>query len=146
MEQQQTHSSIVIDSDIDTIMDVIADVEAYPEWISGIERVILEEVYEEDERPASATFYASLSGMKGYYTVEYDWEDSEVTWHLTDADFLKDLHGVYTCTPVDEGIEVDYGLEMVLSVPVVGALRRRAEKVVVNSALKGLKRRVEEGD
>jgi ribosome-associated toxin RatA of RatAB toxin-antitoxin module len=145
VEHQKTHSSIFIDSDVATIMDVIADVQAYPDWIPGIDRVVLEAVFDEDERPASATFYAQMSGMRGFYTVDYDWADSEVTWYLTAGDFLRDLHGIYTCTPVEGGVEVDYGLEMILSVPVVGALRRRGEKVVVNSALKGLKKRVENG-
>ena len=141
---EQTHSSIVIASDPGSIMDVIADVEAYPEWTSGLTKVTADEVAE-DGRPLAATFQGSLGGvMKGFYSVAYDWSPTEVSWHYTAGDALKDLHGSYACTDRGDGTtQVDYRLEIELAIPIVGMLRRRGEKAVVDSALKGLKRRVE---
>ena len=57
---------------------------------------------------------------------------------------LNDLQGTYTCTDLGDGTtHVEYSLAVDLAIPVVGMLRRRGEKVIVDSALKGLKRRAE---
>jgi carbon monoxide dehydrogenase subunit G len=127
-----TESSIVIAADVAGIMDIIADVEAYGEWIPGIEKVTAEGV-DSDGRPAEATFTGNLGLIKDTYSVAYDWADTEVSWHLTKGEMLHDLHGT----------EVEYRLAVELAVPVIGMLRRRGEKVIVDSALKGLKRRAE---
>ena len=140
---EQTHSSIVVAADPAAIMAVIADVEAYPEWISGIESA---NAYGVDSRgrPAEASFNGNLGLVKDSYTVAYDWADTEVSWWLTKGEALRDLHGTYTCREAGEGsTEVEYRLEVELAIPIVSMLRRRGEKVIVDSALKGLKRRVE---
>lgn len=138
-----THSSIVIAADAADIMDIIADVETYADWIPGIDNALAHDP-DESGRPASATFTGNLGLVKDSYTVAYDWADSEVSWHLTEGEKLHDLHGTYTCTDLHDGTtEVSYYLEVELAIPVVGMLRRRGEKVIVDSALKGLKRRAE---
>ncbi len=140
---EQTHSSIVVAADPAAIMAVIADVEAYPEWISGMESVSTLSV-DEEGRPLEATFNGNLGVVKDSYTVAYDWADSEVSWWLTQGEALRDLHGTYTCTDAGDGTTtVEYRLEIDLAIPIVSMLRRRGEKVIVDSALKGLKRRVE---
>ncbi len=124
-------------------MDVIADVEAYPDWISGVDAANAEEL-QESGRPASATFHGNLGMIRDSYTVAYDWAETEVSWHLTNGDKISDLHGTYVCTDLGDGTtEVEYRLAVELVVPVVSMLRRRGEKAVIDSALKGLKRRVE---
>lgn len=123
-------------------MDIIADVEAYPEWIPGIEHVSAQDP-DDAGRPGAATFTGNLGLIKDTYTVAYEWSDAEVSWHLTEGDKLNDLHGTYTCVDRGEGTEVTYALEVDLAVPVVGLLRRRGEKVIVDAALKGLKKRAE---
>ena len=139
-----TQSSIVIAADPAEIMGIIADVEAYGEWIPGIEKVTAEGV-DEYGRPAEATFTGNLGLIKDTYSVAYDWAETEVSWHLTKGEMLHDLHGTYTCTDLGDGTtEVEYRLAVELAVPVIGMLRRRGEKVIVDSALKGLKRRAED--
>ena len=138
-----TQSSIVIAAAPTVIMDVIADVEAYTEWISGIDRATAFDV-DADGRPAEATFSGNLGLIKDTYSVAYEWAETEVHWHLTKGEMLNDLHGEYACTDLGDGTtKVDYSLTVDLAIPVVGLLRRRGEKVIVDSALKGLKRRVE---
>ena len=41
------------------------------------------------------------------------------------------------------GTEVTYRLAVEVSIPMIGMLRRKAEKVIIDTALKGLKKRVE---
>jgi len=138
-----TQSSIVIEADAALIMDIIADVEAYVEWIPGIDSATAHGVLD-NGRPESATFVGNLGLIKDTYTVAYDWSESEVSWHLTEGEMLDGLLGNYTCTDRGDGTtEVSYSLEVDLAIPVVGMLRRRGEKVIVDSALRGLKRRAE---
>jgi hypothetical protein len=44
---------------------------------------------------------------------------------------------------VADGTSVTYALSVDLAIPIIGMLRRKAEKVIIDTALKGLKRRVE---
>ena len=140
---EQTQSSIVIAAPPGPIMATIADVEAYPEWVSGLDGA---QAHAQDGagRPLSATFHGNLGLVKDSYTVDYDWAETEVSWWLTRGEALKDLHGTYTCTDQGDGTTlVEYRLDVELAIPVVSMLRRRGEKMIVDAALKGLKRRVE---
>lgn len=124
-------------------MDVIADVEAYPEWISGLDAVVVVNAGP-NGRPLAARFEGNLGMVKDSYTVGYQWDSSEVSWHLLEGDKLTALDGRYACTDLASGlVEVEYQLAVGLAIPIVGMLRRRGEKLIVDSALRGLKERVE---
>ena len=56
---------------------------------------------------------------------------------------LKAMEGAYVLRPSGAGTEVTYRLAVDLSIPMIGMLRRKAEKVIIDTALKGLKKRVE---
>jgi hypothetical protein len=56
---------------------------------------------------------------------------------------LKAMEGAYVLRPSGSGTEVTYRLVVDLSIPMIGLLKRKAEKVIVDTALKGLKKRVE---
>jgi ribosome-associated toxin RatA of RatAB toxin-antitoxin module len=140
---EQTHSSILIAAEPSEILSVIGDVETYPEWVPGLDAVVMHEA-DDLGRPLSATFHGTMGLIKDSYTVAYDWAEDEVSWHLTAGEALRDLHGTYACTPLGDGTtDVEYRLDVELAIPVVGMLRRRGEKMIVDSALKGLKSRVE---
>lgn len=133
----------MIESTVARVMEVIADVAAYPEWVSGLDSV---QPLESDEkgRPLAARFDGNMGMVKDSYTVGYEWSPAEVTWHLLEGDKLTALDGRYACIDLGDGtVEVEYDLTVGLVMPVVGMLRRRGEKVIVDTALKGLKRRVE---
>lgn len=124
-------------------MAVIADLYDYPEWTSGLESVI---VHASDElgRPLSATFVGSIGPVKDSYTVGYDWAAAEVSWHLTEGDKITGLEGKYTCVDLGDGsTDVVYHLTVETAIPMVGMVRRKGEKMIVDAALKGLKRYVE---
>ena len=51
--------------------------------------------------------------------------------------------GSYALVGGAGGTTVTYSLAVDLNIPMIGMLRRKAEKVIIDTALKGLKRRVE---
>ena len=139
----QTTSSIVIDAPAAEVMAVIADFPAYPEWAQGMKKA---EVVEEGSggRADKVHFELEATPIKDSYTLAYDWKgDSSVTWQLVEGKMLKAMEGAYVLQPAGAGTEVTYRLAVDLSIPMIGMLRRKAEKVIIDTALKGLKKRVE---
>ncbi|MBK9740664.1 MAG: SRPBCC family protein [Actinobacteria bacterium] len=141
----QTESSIVINAAPAAIMDVIADLPAYPDWSDGINEVKVLSVFEDDNRPADAHFSLVTGAIKDDYELEYDWDgDTKVSWTLTKGDMLTAMDGVYELTPNGDGTTtVNYKLSVDVKIPMIGMIKRKAEKVIVDTALKGLKKRVE---
>jgi ribosome-associated toxin RatA of RatAB toxin-antitoxin module len=139
----QTTSSIVIDATPAQVMAVIADFPAYPEWAQGMKKA---EVLEEgpDGRAKKVHFELEAAPIKDSYTLGYDWQgDAAVRWDLVEGKMLKAMQGAYELRPAGSGTEVTYRLAVELSIPMIGMLRRKAEKVIIDTALKGLKKRVE---
>jgi len=141
----RTESSITIAAEPAAIMDVIADLETYPEWTSGVREVEVLTVYEESGRPAEARFVIDSGGIKDDYTLEYEWDgDASVSWTLGRAGMLKAMDGAYVLNGQGDGTtEVVYQLAVDVKIPMLGMIKRKAEKVIVDTALKGLKARVE---
>ena len=140
---EQTTSSIVIDAPPADVMAVIADFPAYPQWVQGMKQV---EVVEDgaDGRADKVHFELEATPIKDAYTLVYDWQgDDAVRWHLVDGKVLKAMEGAYELRPAGSSTEVTYRLAVDLSIPMIGMLRRKAEKIIIDTALKGLKKRVE---
>ena len=136
-------SSIVIDGDKQSVMAVIADLEAYPEWSTAIKSVTVDET-DSDGRGTTATFTLDAGVIKDTYTLAYDWQgDDQVDWHLVEGRAMKAQEGTYQLREVDGGTEVTYQLAVELAVPMLGMFKRKAEKMIMDTALKGLKKRVE---
>jgi ribosome-associated toxin RatA of RatAB toxin-antitoxin module len=141
---EQTTSTITVDATPDAVMQVIADVEAYPEWTGSVRSV---DVISRDEsgRPAQASFVLDAGVVKDTYTLAYQWQrDQAVSWSLVEAQMLTAMEGSYRLTATSESqTSVEYVLTLDLKIPMIGLLRRKAEKVITDTALKELKRRVE---
>ncbi len=144
---ERTESSIVISASPAAVMAVIADLESYPQWSEGITSVELLSRYEEDGRPADARFQLASGPIKDIYELEYDWDDdAAVSWTLTKGEVLTVLDGSYQLTDNHDGTTtVNYRLVVDVKIPMIGMIKRKAEKVIVDTALKGLKTRVESG-
>ena len=140
-----TESSIVVNASPATVMAVIADLAAYPQWSDGIKEVVVLSVYEDDNRPADARFTLDSGAIKDIYELEYDWQgDERVSWTLTKGDMLTAMDGAYELTDNHDGTTtVNYRLAVDIKIPMIGMIKRKAEKVIVDTALKGLKKRVE---
>ena len=138
-------SSIVIDGDKQSVMAVIADLEAYPEWSTAIKAVTVDET-DSDGRGTTATFTLDAGVIKDTYTLEYEWDgDDSVSWHLVTGKMMKAQDGTYELRESNGGTEVTYRLAVELAVPMLGMFKRKAEKAIMDTALKGLKKRVENG-
>lgn len=140
----EASSSIVIAAAPSDIMAVIADLEAYPQWSTGIKSAKVD-ASAPDGRPARATFVLDAGVIKDTYTLAYEWSgDERVEWRLVDGGtMLKSQVGSYTLRQNGDSTEATYRLTVELKVPMLGMFKRKAEKVIIDTALKGLKKRVE---
>jgi ribosome-associated toxin RatA of RatAB toxin-antitoxin module len=140
----QTTSSIVIEATPGRVMDVIADFPAYPSWAKGVKTV---EVVSEraDGRADQVFFTLDVAPIKDEYTLAYQWSgDEEVTWTLVEGKMLRALDGAYVLSDRGDGsTDVTYRLALDVSIPLIGMLKRKGEKILIDTALKGLKKRVE---
>jgi len=143
---EQTSSSITIDAPPADVMAVIADFESYPEWAKGVQKAeVTVTVPGADGRAEQVYFALDVSPIKDEYTLAYDWDgDREVTWTLVEGNMLRMLDGAYTLVDRGDGTtEVTYRLALDVSIPLIGMLKRKGEKILIDTALKGLKKRVE---
>ncbi|MBO2452536.1 SRPBCC family protein [Actinomadura barringtoniae] len=140
----RTSSSTSIKAERPEIMAVIADLEAYPSWASGIREFTVEETGE-DGRPLRARLTFDGGPFSDTVGLAYEWQgDESVTWTLVDkGNVVTGLHGSYTLAEAGGGTEVTYELAVDVRVPMIGMVKRKAEKRIIDSALKGLKRHVE---
>ena len=140
---EQTTSSIVVNAEPADVMAVIADFDSYPEWAQGVKKADV--VKAGDGRAEQVYFELDASPIKDQYTLEYDWDgDRSVRWWLVQGKMLKGMDGAYELEERGDGsTEVTYRLAVEISIPMIGMLKRKAEKVIIDTALKGLKKRVE---
>jgi hypothetical protein len=69
---------------------------------------------------------------------------SRIEWHLVRGETQKSQHGSYDLADNGDGTTtVTYTLAVELSIPMLGMFKRKAEKVIMDTALKELKKRAE---
>lgn len=146
----RTESSIVIDAEPSAVLAVIADFEAYPEWTGAVREATVLST-SEGGHPAQVTFVLDAGAIRDNYTLAYVWDVADVPstgsgtleWSLVEATVLKAMDGSYTVERSGEGTLVTYRLSVDLRMPMLGMLRRKAERVIIDTALNELKKRVE---
>ena len=140
----KTAQTIYIDSDPGTVMDVIADIGSYPEWVKEYKET---EVLDADAEgyPRTARLVLDAAVLKDTMVLEYEWpaDRKSVRWWLVSSSLLKALDGEYRLVPKGSGTEVTYELAVDLMIPMIGLLKRNAERRLTDTALKDLKNRVE---
>ena len=141
---EQTTSSIVVDAEPAAVMEVIGDFPAYPAWAKGVKQAEVRSTLP-DGRAAEVFFALDVAPIKDEYTLAYDWDDDrEVTWTLVEGKMLRALDGAYILRELGNGsTEVTYRLALDVSIPLIGMIKRKGEKILIDTALKGLKQRVE---
>ena len=143
-----TESSVVIGAVPSAVLAVISDFEAYPSWTGAVRDA---EVLDRDAngRARTVRFVLDAGALRDTYTLAYSWQiDADgagsISWTLVEAGILKAMDGSYRLSPAPQSAtEVTYTLSVEIRMPMLGMLRRRAEKTIVDTALNELRRRVE---
>lgn len=142
----RTSSSITVDAPPADVMAVIADFPRYPEWADGIKEA--EVVAPGDGgRPGRVRFTLDAGVIRDTYVLAYTWSgDAAVEWDLAEpGKVVSAMSGSYRIAGAAPATEVVYELAVDVAIPMPGMLKRRAEKTIIGTALKGLKNRVESG-
>jgi carbon monoxide dehydrogenase subunit G len=139
----QSTQSITIDAPPADVMAVIADFPSYPEWVAAAKSV---EVVEsgDDGRAQRVRFVLDAGAIKDDYVLDYSWDgDRAVAWTLVSSQLMRRQDGSYTLAESGGGTEVTYAITIDTKMPLLGMMKRKAEKVILDTALKELKKRVE---
>ena len=137
----QTTASIDIDAAPAQVMTVIADFEHYSEWVDSMRSA--EVLTSSAGKAETVRMVLDHPLLKDDYVLAYQWQPSTVSWHLVQGSLLKAMDGSYVLEQRGAGTTVTYNLAVDVNLPMIGAFRRKAEKTIIDGALKGLKRRVE---
>jgi ribosome-associated toxin RatA of RatAB toxin-antitoxin module len=140
---ERTKSSIDIAAPPEAVLQVITDFEAYPQWASEVKEARVDE--RDDAGRAVRVWYRMDAGaLRDEHTLAYDYPtDSEVRWSLVASNMMRALDGSYVVEATDAGSHVTYQLAVDVKLPMVGLLKRKVEKLIIDRALSGLKKRVE---
>jgi uncharacterized membrane protein len=138
--------SIVIDAPCDQVAAIICDFPRYPEWVSAVKSAEVVEEYE-DGYASQVKFALDAGVMADEYILAYEYADdiTRIEWHLVaPSKMQKSQDGSYDLADNGDGTStVTYTLAVELSIGMMGMFKRKAEKMIMDSALKELKRRVE---
>ena len=141
-----TTQSITIDAPPDRVAAVICDFPRYPEWTEAMRAAEVVEEYE-DGYASQVRFTIDAGVMADEYVLAYEYAEdlSRIEWHLVAPSRMqRSQRGSYDVVGNPDGTStVTYTLEVELSVGMLGMFRRKAEKMIMDTALKQLKRRVE---
>ena len=140
----KTKRSITIDAEPHRVMDVIADFAAYPTWVDAARSVTVLTTGP-DGRAETVRFELDAGMVRDTYELAYTWapDGYAVSWSLIRGDLQKSQYGSYLLDGGSNGTTVTYELSVDLNIPMIGMFKRKAEKVITDTALKELKKRVE---
>ncbi|MER5499952.1 MULTISPECIES: SRPBCC family protein [unclassified Streptomyces] len=143
---EHTSSSITIEAAPADVMGVISDFDRYPEWTGEVKEA---EVLSTDDqgRAEKVRLVLDAGAIKDDHTLAYTWTgDHEVSWTLVKSQMLRAIDGSYVLAPLGaDRTQVTYRLTVDVKIPMLGMIKRKAEKVIIDRALAGLKKRVESG-
>src|SRR3954447_51864 len=139
----QSTQSIVIDAPAAEVMAVIADFPSYPTWVSAAKQVEVGETGAAG-RARRVHFVLDAGAVKDDYVLDYTWAGARrVDWTLVQGQTQKKQDGSYVLAESGGATTVTYSITIDLSIPMLGLIKRKAEKVILDTALKELKKRVE---
>ncbi|CQD13933.1 SRPBCC family protein [Mycolicibacterium senegalense] len=132
---------VVIEATPQEILDVVADVEATPNWSPQYQRAEILESYD-DGRPKQVKMTVKAAGLTDEQVIEYTWSENKVSWTLVSAGQLKAQDASYTLTPDGDKTKVRFDITIDLSVPLPGFILKRTMKGGVETATEGLRKQV----
>jgi uncharacterized membrane protein len=144
MGMEGTVQSIEVSAPAAQVFEIALDLDSYPEWATGVKQV---DILEEDEagRPSRVAFVTDAMIKEISYVLRYHYDlDDGFSWDAEPGSDITAMDGSYRFNEVESGAtEVLYALRVEPAFTVPGFLRRQAEKQIVSSALRGLKKRAE---
>jgi ribosome-associated toxin RatA of RatAB toxin-antitoxin module len=132
---------VVIEASPKEILDVVADVEAMPEWSSIHQSA---EVLERDAqgRPQRAKMKVKTTGVTDEIVLTYTWRDDGVTWTQESGKASRNQEGGYTLTTQGDKTRTKFDLALDPLVPLPGFVIKRAMKGIMELNTDGLRERV----
>lgn len=141
---ESVSGSLTVEADLHAVMDVIGDLERYPEWQEEVETVEVLET-DVDGWPVKARFSVDAKVLRTRYTLAYSYTDTTMNWWLVEGEHVRRIDGRYLLDDNGDGTTgVTYELEVEPAISLPKPLRRLAAQRIVDRALEGLKRRVED--
>jgi hypothetical protein len=150
MSTETTSASVIVGAPRPAVMAVIADFPAYPEWAAAVRAAEVTEPAADgagaaDGRARRVRFVLDAGVIKDSYVLAYEWDgDTQVRWRLAEAgSVISVMDGCYRLAEAADGTEVTYELAVEVKIPMIGMLKRKAERMIIDTALKELKKRAE---
>lgn len=145
--QDHTSGSRIVAAPLTACLDIVLDIEAYPRWAA---QIVEAHVLQRDARrvPTRARLTMDAGPLKDTMVFDYRVQPGaggvRVAWTLVEAEHLKALDGAYDLSVVD-GVttRVEYSLAVDAVMPMVRALRRKAESAIVTTAVADFARHAE---
>ncbi len=143
---ESSTQSITINAPPAKVAAVICDFARYPEWADAMKSVEVVEEYE-DGYASQVRFVIDAGVLADDYTLQYEYAEdvSRIEWHLVAPSKTQRVqNGSYDLAENADGTTtVTYTLEVELAIGMLGMFRRKAEKMIMDTALRQLKTRVE---
>jgi carbon monoxide dehydrogenase subunit G len=137
--------SITVNAPVQEVAAVITDFASYPDWAGAVKTVEVQGRYG-DGHASQVRFVIDAGVVRDDYVLEYAYAEdlSRIEWHLVRGETQKSQQGSYDLVDNGDGTTtVTYTLAVELSIPMLGMFKRKAEKVIMDTALKELKKRAE---
>ncbi len=141
---ERTVRSIETSAAPEEVFAIACDIASYPNWASAVKEV---EVLEEgsDGLPARVRMHVDIMIRQISYELSYTWDaPTSFEWTADPNDDLKALDGRYEFKELEEGgTEIVYALRVEPAFSLPGFLRKQAERQIVGTALRELKKQAE---
>ncbi|GAA4476612.1 SRPBCC family protein [Rhodococcus olei] len=133
-----------VKADPATVMAALVAVERLPEWSSAHKSVTVESTHP-DGRPLRVRMTVSVVGITDEQVVDYSFEgDEKLSWTLVSGTQQKQQDGSYVLTANGDGsTHVAFELTIDPKIPIPGFLVKKAQKMALDTASKGLTKFVE---
>ena len=127
---------------LSVVMEVLMDIESLPEW-SGPHKAAEIVSTHDDGTPDEVSMTVNAAGINDDQSVNYSWTDTTCEWTLIKSTTLSEQQGKYTLTDNGDSTHVEFELQVDLKIKLPGLIVKRAQKMAVDTARKGLTAEVE---
>jgi len=132
---------VVFEAPPEAILAVLADIEAMPSWSAVYRKATVLDRYP-DGRPHRVEATLRLMGVTDREILEYHWGRNWVVWDAEETFQQRGQHVEYNLTPEGDRTRVRFDVIVDPSAPIPAFLVKRAKKLVLHSAIEGLRQRV----